>query len=82
MSAESKGEAYSRRKQQTKGRKGEKVPSDQGPRKMRRRGSVIEVVLVDSMIRQTRRANCERRGEHAKMQGQVMAGHKSVMHWA
>lgn len=79
MSAEGKGEAYSRRKQQTKG---EKVPSDQGPRKMRRRGSVIEVVLVGSMIRQTRRANCERRGEHAKMQGQVMAGHKPVMHWA
>lgn len=57
------------------------MPSDQGPGKMGRRGPGIEVVLVGSMIGQTRRANCERRGEHAKMQGQVTARHKSVLQW-
>lgn len=75
-----KGEAYSKRKQQTKGRRGEKVPSDQGPGKTGK--ARTEVVLMSSMIGQMRSTNCERRGEHAKMQGQVMAGHKSVMRWA
>lgn len=37
MAVKCKGEAYRKRKQQTKGRRGKKVPSDLGPRKEERR---------------------------------------------